>query len=356
MKRLFIILMMQITITCIKSIDCYAQNDYDSRPFIDRNQSYENNQPEADPKDDNTKGSAKQPAFALLATVYTGLPYLKDDNPAGFTQTYLQAQFNRHYNRRDDITEYSFFRNFFLRGYFSTNVTALNTYDTTTNKPVSYVNKVDLYQHANAMINMYENVFTIHPRMDDNSLWNTVLFFDLFESYMRTNVTDSISKGTFNVDSWLLGGNFSASVASKNNLLKLPVAFLISNELFWVNPITNSVSPDLNFQYANRGDVGKAININKNLLTDPRPYYHLDAQIEFTLSKQQDDSAKNDPDNTSSAKKTKGTSPANKLFLHLGYVSNLFPNTNKDYYNSYFLAQIGLSIDIINTIKNYTGK
>lgn len=342
MRKLSIFLMVYLSAICLHTKETKAQTFAHQKAPVaagdggDVTGSGESKSATTDSTPGDAYDSTKRP-IDMFATVYNNLPYLKDDNPAGFTQTYLEATFWR--NPRDSGKyEVQMFKTFFLQAYFSTNVNAANTYDTGGSKPVGYLNKLDLYQHASSMINLHQDLLYFHH--NKGTLWETQLFLDVMASYMRTNVSDSISKNTTNVDSWLLGANFSASFKSNKNIFNLPMSFLLTNEIFWINPMTNSFSPNLGFQYANRGDVNQSFNGNKNFLTDPHPYYHLDAQISFVISKQD------------VATKKKST---NKLLMHIGYVTGLNNNGSKDYYNSYFQAQIGLSLDLIGTINKYTG-
>ena len=268
--------------------------------------------------------------FSLNGTVYSGLPYIQDDNPAAFTQTFIKANINRYLR---DYPSFVLFRNFYLEGYFSTNAGTLPTYYDTAKK-ISLVNRLDLFQHAYARINMHENIFYVHPY--SKSLWKTYFYVDAMESFMRTNVSDSFSNGSYSVNSWLLGGNVSLFMVNKKAII--PITIRLSGDLFWINALTNSVNTDLAFQNANMRDAINPINKNKSMTANPYPYYNLDAEIQFQISKKTENK------------------PENLLFLHLGYVSNFVSSTANNYYNSYLSAQIGVSIDIIGSIKNYTDK
>ncbi|MCW3122102.1 MAG: surface protein, partial [Flavipsychrobacter sp.] len=215
---------------------------------------------------------SSKPGFSLTGTIYGGLPYITDDNPAGFTQTYIRANINRHH---DSFAKQNlvFFHNFYMEGYISSNVGSLHTYDTTITNPVSYVNRLDLYQFANVKLNLHQNLFYVRNNPSEiEPKWKTVAYLDLMESFLRTNVTDSISKKASNVSSWVLGANFTVKVFNNKNLADLPWALRLSGELFWINPLTNLVNPDLSFQYADKDNAPTGtnpINAHKSMVVNP---------------------------------------------------------------------------------------
>ncbi len=301
---------------------------------------------------------SKQSPYDLSATILTGMPYIKDDNAAGFTQTYLETTFWRTPRPCKYRYEFALFKTFFMQAYFSSNSGSANVFNNTIGTvTTNYVNKVDLYQHANSNINLHEDLLYFHFPKKRNNLWETQLFWDVMATYLRTNVTDTIQKNTTNMDSWLIGTNLSASFKNNNNILQLPVSFLLTGEVFWLNPMSNSYHTDLGFQYANSGgDKTNAYNTNMNLTSATHPYFHFDGQVQFIISKQPDPkNPQTDPKADAGSTTPKPTSN-NRLFLHVGYTTELYRNTSKEFYNSYFQAQIGISIDIINSIKNYKPK
>ena len=292
--------------------------------------------------------------FSLVGSLYSSLPYIVDDNPAGFTQTFLRANFNRAENSHTDPIH--FFHSFFLEGYFSSNAGSLHTYtqDTAKTNIVSYVNKLDLYQYASVKLNLHENLLYIHSTKPivPKSNWKTAVYFDLMESFLRTTINDSIKNLTPCITSWLVGGNLTLQFYNNTgDPAKLPMSARISGEALWINPMTNSVNPDLNFQYANRNDAPSPtnpLNNKKSLTVNPYPYFNIDAQVQFQISHQADNSS------TSSTTPTPSKPPKNYLFLHMGYISNFAGSTSQNkFYNSYLTAQIGVEIDITASISNY---
>ncbi|MCW3123814.1 MAG: hypothetical protein JWQ38_3306, partial [Flavipsychrobacter sp.] len=82
-------------------------------------------------------------------------------------------------------------------------------------------------------------------------------------------------------------------------------------------------------------------------VVNPYPYYNLDAQLEFQISSPTVDKGTSAP----TENPTK-----NYMFVHLAYASNLIGANMSNYSNNYLSAQIGVSFDIINSIKNYKSK
>ena len=158
-------------------------------------------------------------------------------------------------------------------------------------------------------------------------------------SIIRTSVSDSITSNVFTVSNILLGGNVTASFKNNKNFTTKPINLIISGQTFWVNCLSNAINSDLNFQYQNRNDYLTQQNKTKKLTSNPYPYYKADFLAQFCLS---NDTTNNKPNN---------------VFVHLAFTSNLLnANPRNLFFNNYFVAQVGIAINITQAVQKITQK
>lgn len=291
--------------------------------------------------------------------IYSSMPYFRDDNPAGYTQTYLRFNFMRPCvmdRKRHPNMDYSgspgryvaFSRNFFAEVNYVTNASNLPVYySPDTANHIKYVNKLDLVKNANLKINLLENILTISNHHTHDNDWTNHLYLDAMASFMRTFVIDSPAETTpINVSSWLLGANCKASFRNNKNFTGKPIYLEVGGQLFWVNPFTNALSSDLNFQYQNRADYKTALNPDsvRPMVINPYAYYSMEFTARLGL-KNSDEGAKTD---SGKAKDKRGSN----VFFHLAYTSNFASSTSNKFYNSYFVAQVGLEINITDAFSS----
>lgn len=290
----------------------------------------------------DTTGVSQYPGFTLLGALYNNMPYIKDDNPPGFTQTYLRLSFLRNCRKEYEpyksraMTPY-LLRNFFGQVLYSANVPDIKPYygykDGDSSKLMGYVNRLDLYQYANLHLTLMQNLITFVS--NDRNYWKTTIYIDGLAELNRTNVSDTINDETRNVNSWLLGASTKARFKGlRENKLFRNIAIEPYGQIFWINPLTNSFNYELNVQQANQSDMIKPENTGK-LLTVPQQLYKK-VGIVFMYSLQQ-------------KQKDEQVEDENSVFLHLAYTSNFYSSSNY-YFNSYFQAQLGLRINISTLI------
>jgi hypothetical protein len=57
----------------------------------------------------------RKPVFEMVGALMSNMPFVKDDNPPGYTQTYLRFNFQRGLKKEHQAY---FMRNFFIQGFF----------------------------------------------------------------------------------------------------------------------------------------------------------------------------------------------------------------------------------------------
>ena len=295
--------------------------------------------------------------LTVQGAVLSALPYIKDDNPAGYTQTYLRFNFERpcimdrrrRLPKHDCEKHFAFCRNFFAQIFFSTNAENLPIYFNYGNNPkdsVKYVNRLDLVEHSKYSFVFLDNILTYSNFNKPSDDWQTKIYLQAMGTFMRTVAADTtVASKTYNVTSILLGGNLTVIFTNNYNFTQRPLFLEVTGQTFWVNAFNNSLDPDLNFQYENRGDYLTQLNNNKKLIANPYPFYLLKFLARINLNK---------TDSSVHPNKTSDIA-GSYLFLSLAYTSNFAANRSGNFYNNYFQAQVGLSIDIGKALNSLSG-
>lgn len=285
-------------------------------------------------------------AIATQATKFFGAVYgnftgIKDDTPESFWQ--VHARLSQPLRRLKGISNSAthrqrliFARNFLAQlSYSNTSNFKTYTYDTLNDR---YTNPMDLLAHAYFNGTLGLNVFTyIVPKFPGRKGDLGHIYFDLFTSYVVSNVTDSLTKDdpasnkTYSVKSYLLGGNLKASfVGSQWNIETSCKGFVTFPWSSAVNATLGPLTSDVrNISLAQNTD-------RKSFRSGNRFYTQFELHVQYNTG--------NLPEG-SGGKESK-TSNNSNIFLRFTSTTNWAGLGSKFYPNNYWQIQLGYALDI----------
>ena len=307
-------------------------------------------------------GNLAADSCTFLGAVYSNFTGIPDDNPAGFTSTYLRLSHSLFQpegicDSANACQRWIAVRNFMFELTYNNNNNNLKMYslDTFGNK---YSNRLDLYTHAYFNGSLYLNLFTfvmpqtahfLHKRDTSNRDRykgdGAHFYLDAFTTLALANVIDSgmshPSTGTLNpTQTYTMKTNLyglSFKYKTTDGVYNTPFNIELGLQLFWLFTSSNSINPNLNPQYNSIRDFNNAQNSSTHILAStPQvyPYLALNALVQYNTNR--------------------GNSSSN-IFLHYRYIDNYtYDFSNSHYHNNFFEFQLGYALDLSKLISKPT--
>jgi hypothetical protein len=285
----------------------------------------------------------------FLGAVYSNFTGIPDDNPGGFTSTYLRLSHSIF--QPEGIADKAKFnqrwialRNFMFELSYNNNNSNLKMYslDTFGSK---YSNRLDLYTHSYFSGSLYVNLLTFvlpkYPHLFNRRSVNDSnrhmgdgahLYLDVLTNLSIANVIDTgksseIAPITYSVKTAMYGLGFKYKTT--NGVSKTPFNIELGLQLFWLYTSSNSINSNLNAPYNSIGDINNLQNRSKTVLASSSniyPYLALNVLIEYNTN----------PGNSSS-----------NIFIHYRYIDNYIADfSTTHYHNNFFEFQLGYALDL----------
>jgi hypothetical protein len=271
---------------------------------------------------------AKQDSLTITAALFNNINSLPDNDPQGFSQYYILASIPLRKLSGIPDTSHRFCDNiiWFRNLYFTPalNASSLNYVAVDSVKGDFHANRLDLLQYAYFKLPVNLNIATYIYHQDSLDYYHIYLY--LLEEMIFTKDTNRSLSSSSIIPSNIWG--FGISMKSESSVSR-DFTLEASASIFQINPITNSLNADLNAQYRNLGDTAHSSNIHKQLLGNDKTFFALEALIIYHINS------------------------IASTYLHFNYVSK-FPSSVY-YTNNYFQIQLGLSVDVLSFLRNFSG-
>ncbi|MBN8785474.1 MAG: hypothetical protein J0I84_00135 [Terrimonas sp.] len=277
----------------------------------------------------------------FFGAVYGNFTGIKDDTPESFWQ--VHARLSQPIRKLKGIStsatrnqRFILFRNFLAQLTYS-NTTNFKTYsfDTLNDR---FTNPMDLLAHSYFNGSLALNIVTyVAPKYPGGKGDLGHIYFDLFSSYVVSNVTDTLTKDdpattkAYSVKSFLVGGNIKAAfLGSQWNIEGSCKGFLT---LPWSSSVNAILSPQTN----DVRNISLAQNIDRNLFRSGNRFYtQFELHVQYNTGKLPEGSG---------GKESKETNNSN-IFLRFISTTNWAGLGSKYYPNNYWQIQLGYALDI----------
>ena len=300
----------------------------------------------------------------IFAALYSTPTTVRADDPK-LTQTYIRFNIPiKELNGIDYDAPFRkrciFFRNIFTQVTYTTNSNNVNYIDSTSYRtnnlslPSNYrspildspfsarhVNRLDLLENANLNLSITLPVLTyVIPQIKDYKGDFAHLYFETFYSLLGSTVSRA-NDTTTTVPVYSLMPGFDIGLRTEHTFLQgVPLFVELTAKIYWIIPLSNSITPDLNFQYAKLSDYNVMMP-GKHLL-DPsnHPYYNFDALILYNTNKNNADSSSN-------------------VFAHFSFITNIVRPTTSNtghVFNNFMQIQVGYGLNISTFISQIQNK